>query len=210
MNIGGFELKQFKGSVKNTSGNPVNAKIEFYNLGSHDHVGNLTCDSTDGYFEVKFKNNDNYSIFISAHGYFSSYMIVGVNDSIDIHEFTMIPVEENIVMPLKNIIFDQGQHIIDVKSFAAIDNIIYFLKINPEVTIQLEGHTDYAGSKSANQDLAQRRINEVKKYILEHGIKKKRIQTKSFGGSQPLVRTRDIKERSINRRVEIRIIEIKS
>jgi hypothetical protein len=205
----GFELKEFVGVVKSLNGKPVRAKIEFYNLGGHDHLGNLHSDSITGGFKVKFKNNVSYSIFISAHGYFSNYMIVNIHDSVAVHEFVMIPIAENIILPLDHILFDEGQHIINDESFAELDNLVGFLKINPEVIIQIEGHTDYMGSKSANQDLASRRIEEVKKYILLHGVKKKRIHTKSFGGTMPLVISSNAEERKVNRRVEVRIIQIK-
>jgi len=206
---GGFELKEFLGTVKNMNGSPLRAKVEFYNLGTHDHVGNLHSDSTSGNFKVKFKNNVSYSIFISAHGYFSNYMIVDIHDSVAIHEFTMIAIKEDVIFPLNHILFDQGQHLINNESFAEIDNLINFMETNPEVIIQIEGHTDYAGNKSANHDLALRRIQEVKNHLVLHGIKKKRIQTKSFGETSPLVISSNIKERTVNRRVEVRIIQIK-
>ena len=206
---GGFELKEFVGLVKNVNGKTLHAKIEFYNLGTHDHVGNLHSDSISGRFKVKFKNNVSYSIFISAHGYFSNYMIVDIHDSIEIHEFQMVPIQEGTIFPLDHILFDQGQHLINDESFAEIDNLINFMKTNPEVYIQIEGHTDYTGHKSANHELAQRRIHEVKSYMVLHSNKKKRIQTKTFGGTSPLVISSNNEERKVNRRVEVRIIQIK-
>ena len=209
VSVGGFQLKEFIGIVKDLNGKVLHAKIEFYNLGTHDHVGNLHSDSTSGTFKVKFKNNVSYSISISAHGYFSKYMIVDVHDSIILHEFPMVPITKGIKFPLDNLLFNQGQHLINEESFAEIDNLINFMKINPEVVIQIEGHTDYMGSKSANHDLALRRIHEVKNYMVFHSIKKKRIQIKSFGGSSPLVISQNSEERKVNRRVEVRIIQIK-
>ena len=206
---GGFELKEFVGLVKNVKGNPVGAKVEFYNLGGHDHLGHFLSDSISGEFKVKFKNNVSYSISISAHGYFSNYMIVDIHDSVAVHEFIMIPIAEDIILPLDHILFDEGQHIINDESFAELDNLVNFLKINPEVVIQIEGHTDYMGNKSANHALADRRIEEVKSYLILKGIKKKRIHTKSYGGLIPLVISPNSEERKVNRRVEVRIIQIK-
>ena len=136
-------------------------------------------------------------------------MIVDIHDSVALHEFILIPIKEDIIFPLDHILFDAGQHLINDESFAEIDNLVSFLKINPEVNIQIEGHTDYLGNKSANHELALRRVNAVKSYIIQHSIKKKRIHIKSFGGTKPLVISSNSDERTANRRVEVRIIQIK-
>ena len=75
--------------------------------------------------------------------------------------------------------------------------------------IQLEGHTDYRGSKKLNMELSQQRVEAVKTYLIGKNIAARRIKTKAFGGNQPLIREQSIEASQINRRVEVRILKIK-
>jgi len=50
------------------------------------------------------------------------------------------------------------------------------------------------------------RVDAVKKYLTDKGVAPARIDTKAFGGSQPLVQSSSSSERAVNRRVEVRII----
>ena len=81
------------------------------------------------------------------------------------------------------------------------------MKENAEIEIQLEGHTDNIGSPKANLTLSQERVNAVKKYIVSKGISRNRIQTKAFGGTQPLDNELSPEARIKNRRVEMRILK---
>jgi outer membrane protein OmpA-like peptidoglycan-associated protein len=79
---------------------------------------------------------------------------------------------------------------------------------HPQMEIQLEGHTDYRGSKKLNLQLSQDRVDAVKTYLVGKGINTKRIKTKAFGGTQPLVREQSIEASELNRRVEVRILKL--
>ena len=76
------------------------------------------------------------------------------------------------------------------------------------MVIQLEGHTDYRGSKRLNYELSEERVEAVKDYLVKNGISPKRIKTKAFGGSNPLVREQSLEASRINRRVEVRILQL--
>jgi len=71
----------------------------------------------------------------------------------------------------------------------------------------LEGHTDNQGSSKANLALSQERVDAVKRYLVAMGISKDRVKTKAFGGSQPLSNEMTQEARSMNRRVEMRILK---
>ncbi|MCK5105318.1 MAG: OmpA family protein, partial [Cyclobacteriaceae bacterium] len=70
-------------------------------------------------------------------------------------------------------------------------------------------HTDYRGSKKLNMELSQKRVDAVKSYLVGKTIKSRRIKTKAFGGTKPLVREQSIEASEINRRVEVRILKLK-
>lgn len=84
---------------------------------------------------------------------------------------------------------------------ALFDNATYVLKRNPDITIQLEGHTDSKGSEKYNMALSKRRAQEVKKRLVIRGINANRISTIGKGETQPIADNKNEKGRAENRRV---------
>jgi OOP family OmpA-OmpF porin len=73
--------------------------------------------------------------------------------------------------------------------------------------VQIYGHTDDIGTTEYNQELSERRAATVREYLIEAGIDPGIIATKGFGKSNPLVPGTSNEARSMNRRVEIGIID---
>ena len=61
-----------------------------------------------------------------------------------------------------------------------------WLKKNPKMKIQIEGHCDERGTAEYNLALGERRANMTKKYLLSLGISSDRISTISYGEEKPL------------------------
>lgn len=61
-----------------------------------------------------------------------------------------------------------------------------WIKGNPAVTIQIEGHTDERGSVEYNLSLGERRAKSVKAYLTSLGIDGKRLTIISYGEEKPL------------------------
>lgn len=89
-----------------------------------------------------------------------------------------------------------------------LNTLVTLLSENPNVRIQIEGHTDYGGVESQNLTLSEARAESVGEYLISHGISSKRIEYKGFGSTRRLVKSQVKEERIKNRRVEFRIIEI--
>lgn len=62
-----------------------------------------------------------------------------------------------------------------------LDTIIRFLDVNPNLNIVIAGFTDCKGDKKLNQKLALSRANQVRLYLVNNGINKKRIFNEHFG-----------------------------
>ena len=111
------------------------------------------------------------------------------------------------VMRLENLIFQVGNAKIDPESYGELDLLAEMMEENPNMVIQLEGHTDYVGAVNDNLRLSQRRVESVKNYLVSKGVNRGRMKTKAFGGSQPLSRDDTPEAHRMNRRVEVRILE---
>ena len=73
--------------------------------------------------------------------------------------------------------------------------------------IELHGHCDAKGSNAYNDRLSARRVEAVKKYLFSLGWEERDILVSAAHGENiPLVSNNSDEQRSLNRRVEIRII----
>lgn len=61
-----------------------------------------------------------------------------------------------------------------------------FLKANPSVEIQIEGHADERGGVQFNLALGEQRASAVKNYLISMGVSSSRITTISFGKERPI------------------------
>ena len=63
----------------------------------------------------------------------------------------------------------------------ALATIVKELRANPALTIELEGYTDPSGPKDYNVTLSQRRVETVRRYLIEHGAELPRIHSVGLG-----------------------------
>lgn len=99
------------------------------------------------------------------------------------------------------VLFDHDKATIKPGFENLFDDAVKVLKLNPELTIEVQGHTDSSGSEAYNQTLSERRAQAVKQYLVDHGVNASRLTTQGFGESTPMT-SNDTKEgRAHNRRV---------
>jgi outer membrane protein OmpA-like peptidoglycan-associated protein len=76
------------------------------------------------------------------------------------------------------------------------------MKNNPDLKVEIDGHTDSTGTAAYNMMLSEKRAKAVKEFMVTRGIDPKRLTTKGFGITKPAA-SNDTKEgRAKNRRVE--------
>jgi len=61
-----------------------------------------------------------------------------------------------------------------------------WIKANPKVTVQIEGHCDSRGSVEYNLALGERRAKAVKNYLVSLGLDSKRMTIISYGEEKPI------------------------
>jgi outer membrane protein OmpA-like peptidoglycan-associated protein len=112
------------------------------------------------------------------------------------------------VLTLNNILFKTKSYDLLENSKIELDKVVQLLKNNPEMHIQISGHTDDVGTGESNLVLSENRAKSVYEYFIEKGIDKKRLSFKGFGESKPVAGNETPKGRALNRRTEIEILEI--
>lgn len=187
------------------TGKGVKASIRYSSIPTGSIFGRFN-DST---FSFPIFGTAKYQITAEAQGYNPRTVIVDPKDmNTDkrvLRDISLTPKGQTII--LNHLIFAQGKAVIDPKSYSELDEVVQMMKENPRMEIQLEGHTDNVGNPKANLELSQNRVEAVKKYMVARDIAKSRIQTKAFGGSQPLRNEMTPEAKALNRRVEMRILK---
>jgi len=83
-----------------------------------------------------------------------------------------------------------------------IEQVIEFMKKNPEVEIEIRGHTDDVGSDEDNEKLSYDRALKVKNLIVNSKVNDSRITVVGMGEKEPLIDADTDEARAKNRRVE--------
>ena len=205
-------LVTFTGTLVNfRTGNALpNMKVSYKKLPYESEMGDFTTDS-NGKFTAYFRAEEQYSLLIENEGYIKLSDIINPlegasTDLIVERTFNLNEGGVGSVMKLEHLSFGLGEATILAASHDELDKLAQMLDNTPNMYVRLEGHTDYVGSPTANINLSQMRVDAVKEYLTEKGINPNRLETKAFGGSQPLVQSSSSSERAPNRRVEVRII----
>ncbi len=103
---------------------------------------------------------------------------------------------------LRNVFFDTGSASLQSSSKAELDQLAEMLEQNPQLRIQINGHTDNIGDDAANQALSEQRAKAVQDYLLEKSIATTRLKFKGFGESKPMEPNDTEAGRARNRRTE--------
>ena len=107
----------------------------------------------------------------------------------------------------ENIYFNENKTNIDPVAAKALDRDGAMLKENPDIKVEIGGHTDPLGSEKANQKISEERAESVKKYLMDKfNIPGDRMTVKGYGSTKPIADNGTKEGRAKNRRVELKII----
>ncbi len=186
----------------------VTASILYEKLPYFDDMG-LISSKADGAYDMPLVKGNTYNIAITKTGFLKfekEIVITGNGSDLTQNEDFYLPVDEVELIKLENLIFPSGRATISRESYNELDELATWMNDNPTIVIQLEGHTDFRGNASANMQLSEARVVAVKDYLTDQRVKKSRVLTKAFGGTQPLSRDDTPEAKALNRRVEVRVI----
>ena len=103
------------------------------------------------------------------------------------------------------------------ESYVKLNKLRDFLKNNPTIKIEIDGHTDTRGDAAANLKLSDARAKSVKDYLVQQGIEASRLSSKGFGETMPIFKDEAIaqmtkesekeKAHQENRRTEYKILK---
>lgn len=118
---------------------------------------------------------------------------------------------DNITLNLPDgITFDFDQATLKPQFYSALNGVASTLAEYNQTMIEVVGHTDNIGSDAYNLQLSKRRADAVAAYLEAQGVQAVRIQTLGAGKAYPIADNSTEAGRAQNRRVEIRVIPLRS
>ena len=158
--------------------------------------------------------NRDYGLSVSKKG----YLMHSENFSLPIQGDSIKPYNINIALQtikigrkeiLRNVFFDVDKYNLTKQSRSELNNLVKFMNQNPETIVEIGGHTDISGSESHNDSLSENRARVVYSYLIEKGVVNERLTFKGYSSSVPASTNESSRGRSLNRRTEFKIIDIK-
>lgn len=199
-----------KGNVFDAEDNtPLPALFQLTNLQNGKIISELRANPGNGEFLITLPNYSN----LAFHAEYKGYNLVSKNFSMDQLKVTkegyVLDIPMNKIQPgtfvLENIFFEVNKWDLKSNSIIELDKVCKMLNLNPEVTIEISGHTDDVGDDNSNLILSENRAKSVVDWLFEKGIDPIRMTYKGFGETQPIVENSNEENRAKNRRTELTI-----
>jgi outer membrane protein OmpA-like peptidoglycan-associated protein len=107
---------------------------------------------------------------------------------------------------LKGVNFETNKATLTIDSKDILEEAYKALIANPDIQVEISGHTDNVGSDTYNQDLSLRRAQAVKNWLTQRGIAGNRMKTVGKGEMEPVADNSTSKGRAENRRIEFFVL----
>lgn len=206
------ELIAFQGRTFNAFTNaPVSANIILENVSEHKPYRSIS-DELTGNFLFYIPKEKAYEFTVKAPGFitfFENVNLVPFSKEEKIYRnIYLTPIETNQIFTLNDLMFERSKPVLLDESYPSLEKLVSILMENPNLKIELAGHTDGLGSQNTKQTLSYRRVEKIKEFLVGFGIDRKRIETVGYGGSRPIAPNDSEENRAKNRRVEIKVLDI--
>ncbi|TVR81203.1 MAG: hypothetical protein EA412_03575 [Chitinophagaceae bacterium] len=190
---------------------PVQASVEIRNIENAQMVAAVTSDPADGSFLISLPLGGRYAYHAKAENYLFYSESFDVTDSdkksFDL-EILLPPLDKGAEIVLRNIFFDHDKYDLTEQSTLELELLADLMKVNPELHIEIQGHTDNTGNAAYNKTLSEKRAESVRNYLLKTGdISSERLTYKGFGQENPIADNSTEEGRAQNRRTSIKILE---
>ena len=103
---------------------------------------------------------------------------------------------------LEGVVFEFNKAEILPESEPVLNQAFLTLADNPDIEVEIHGHTDNVGNFQVNFTLSLKRAEAVKRYMANRGIDPSRMETKGFGPLYPKAPNDTPEGRQKNRRIE--------
>ncbi len=194
------------------TGDPIPSNVYITDNTSLKEVSQEKGDSKTGIYNFALPEAGNYSVMITSPGYMFygqdlDYTMLESSPEMRI-DAPLAPIMPGSKLALRNIFFDIGKADLKSTSEPELNRLLKFMKLNPNVKVEISGHTDDTGNKATKKQLSLLRATRVRDWMLQHGVAGKNMTVAGYGMDRPVASNESEEGRAKNRRVEVEIKEV--
>lgn len=109
---------------------------------------------------------------------------------------------------LDNVYFPNDSYDLLPESISSLNRLLKLLQEHPSMRIEISGHTSDIGGKEHNIKLSKNRAKTVRNFLILNDIDVTRLRIKGYGPDQPIADNKTEEGQALNRRVEVKILEL--
>lgn len=192
------EVKDAKLTVRFESGKVEEQEIVIDDDGEYVAVANVGKGDEDALLEIKKEGKAFESKLVKKEETSNTF----VKDQ----ELEIRNIQKGTTHTINDILFKTNSSELSESSKLVLDGFADWLKDNPKLKIEIQGHTDDVGNDNDNLALSQDRAFTVMEYLASKGIKTSRLKFKGYGESKPKVPNDTPANRAKNRRTDFLIL----
>nr|WKN35341.1 OmpA family protein [Tunicatimonas sp. TK19036] len=191
----------------------LDAKVTLKVTGGQEIVSSQTVAPGIYRFDISNEEAKDYMLAVEKNGYMYKSLKINIPAmSSDPQEFrkkvSLDPVVADYRMILDFVYFDFNSAHLKESSFEELSRLQSFLSGNPDVQVEIAGHTDSVGPATYNKNLSHKRAQAIVDHLISQGIEVKRLNAHGYGEEDPIASNDDETEgRELNRRVELRVLK---
>src|ERR1035437_355289 len=102
--------------------------------------------------------------------------------------------------------FEFNKSVLLPNAYAVLDSLVSTMTKHHDYKWEIGGYTDGIGSVNYNIKLSQRRAQAVVDYLVSKGVKMHNLKVVGYGKANPIATNETPEGRSMNRRVEIKVL----
>ncbi len=183
--------------------------VELSDVKGQKLISKIQTDEEGNYF-ITLPVGKDYAFNVNRKGYLfysDNFSLLDNNiDSVFSVNIPLQPIEKGATIVLKNIFFETGKFELKPESIMELNKLVMLLTDNPNLKIQIDGHTDNVGGEKDNLLLSNNRAKAVVGYLLNKAINPQRLSYKGFGAGKPVAPNATEQGKALNRRTELSVI----
>jgi outer membrane protein OmpA-like peptidoglycan-associated protein len=202
-----------KGKVTADEGDLENAVVEIRDTNANVISTGIVSAAQGKYAvaaEVNHENPQPLIVNVKKEGYSFDTQIIKpeeITEEVIEKDAEVKAVETGKVCDLRDIYYETNDFSLTSESKMLLALFIEFLKENPSVKVEIQGHTDNIGRDDDNLRLSENRAKSVYDYVVSQGIPANRLRYKGYGETTPIASNNTEEGRAKNRRTVFLIYE---
>ena len=168
------------------------------------------CDE-NGKAIITVPETKDYIVIVTAKGYVYQYYTVDLstirkraNKEFELEP--LVKIEKDAALNLNPINFNSGKQDINSEDIETLNLVQRMLSDNPNMIIEVSGHTDSQGDNNTNIQLSLKRAQSIIDYLVSKGVNPKQLTPLACGSSRPVADNATAEGRNKNRRVEFKVL----